>query len=147
MFIADQARLVVGFPVARARLENLARGNALACLSRAAYGGVPGVSALVSISLVDVVAHEDSVIMGVRWNAAGPGGAPFPALDANIILTADGDRATVLRLEGAYRVSPSEPGTEQDSVITATIRCFVGGLADAIVSPPAGCRGRVPPAR
>lgn len=141
MFIADEARLEVGFAVATARLENLARGGSLACVSRAAYGDVPGMSGLVSVSLVDLMAREDSVVLGVRWNAAGPGGGPFPALDANIILTADGEQATVLRLEGAYRVSPEEPDSgTPDQAAAAAIRGFVTGLAKAIACPaaPAG---------
>jgi hypothetical protein len=39
----------------------------------------------------------------LRWNAIGPGGRLFPALDANITLTAHGEQATWLRLAGAYR--------------------------------------------
>lgn len=135
MFFADEARLEVGFPVARDRLENLALGNCLASLSRAAYDSATGGSGLVSVAFVDLVVRGDSVILGVRWNAADPGGALFPALDANIILTADGER-TVLRLEGTYRTSPAEPDSvTTDQSASAAIRSFAGGLADAIVCP------------
>ncbi|HLX52033.1 MAG TPA: hypothetical protein VKS82_27215 [Streptosporangiaceae bacterium] len=141
MFIAGEARLEVDFPIATARLEDLARGSSLASVSGAAYGGVPGVSGLVSVSFLDLVVREDSVVLGVRWNAAGPGGALFPALDANIILTADGERATVLRLEGAYRAFPGElDSVTPDQMATATIRSFVAGLARAIACP-AGTAG------
>jgi hypothetical protein len=142
MFIAEEAYLAVGFPAARARLEKLAQGSGLACASRAAYGGAPEASGLVSVCVVDLVVRDDSVTLGVRWNAAGPGGALFPALDANIVLTADGGRATVLRLVGAYRAAQDAPDSPITDRVTATIRRFVGGLADAIVCP----AGRAGPA-
>ncbi|HEY2576132.1 MAG TPA: hypothetical protein VGI74_07470 [Streptosporangiaceae bacterium] len=140
MFVADEARVGVGFPVARARLEVLARSDALARVSRDAYSGAPGVSRLVSVTFVDLAVRADSVILGVRWNAAGPDGVPFPALDANITLTADGGQATVLRLEGACRLPDAAPGPQPAAVIMnraamATVHSFVGRLADAIACP------------
>jgi hypothetical protein len=140
MFIADEALLGIGFPVARARLEILARDGSLAGMSRAAYGGAPGVSGLVSVSFVDLAVRPDSVVLGVRWTAAGLCGEPFPALDANITLTADGGQATMLRLEGAYRPPQDVPGEQPDAVImdrcaAAAISGFVGRVAEAIACP------------
>lgn len=155
MFVADQAHLDIGFPVALARLENLASGSSLTGVSRDAYsaavtglmrvgplGATPGMSRLVSVSFVDLVTRDDSAVLGLRWNAAGPGGRLFPALDANIILTADGEQASLLRLEGAYRPPLGVLGARLDAAImnriaTATIRRFVSHVARAITHPAA----------
>jgi hypothetical protein len=151
MFVAHEVRLDVSFPVALACLRNLACGCSLTGASRDAYGETitslmrvgpvgttPGVSRLVSVSFVDPVTREGSAILGMRWNAAGPGGGLFPALDANIVLTADGDQTSVLRLEGAYRPPLGALGARLDAVImnriaAATIRGFTGRVADAII--------------
>jgi hypothetical protein len=97
MFVAYEVRLEVGFPVALASLRNLATGCSLTGASRDAYdetitslmrvgpvGATPGVSRLVSVSFVDPVMREGSAILGMRWNADGPGGGLFPALDAGV---------------------------------------------------------------
>jgi hypothetical protein len=39
----------------------------------------------------------------LRWEATGPGGRLFPALDADITLTPAGEHATLLGLAGCYR--------------------------------------------
>jgi hypothetical protein len=153
MFVADQARLEVGFPVALARLENLARGSSLTGASRDIYdeavtalirvgplGATRGVSRLVSVTFVDLVTRNDSAILGIRWNAVGPGGGLFPAFDANIVLTADGERASLLRLEGTYRPPLGLLGARLDMAImnrvaVATIRSFTGRVASAIAHP------------
>jgi hypothetical protein len=153
MFVADQARLEAGFPVALARLQNLARGSSLTGVSADIYGAamaglvrdvpagaIHGVSRLVSVSFVDVVTRDDSAVLGVRWNAAGPGGEPFPVLDANIILTADGEQASLLRLEGTCRPPLGPPGARLDAAImnrvaTAAIHSFVSHIAGAIAHP------------
>jgi hypothetical protein len=153
MFVADEARLEIGFPVALARIENLTRSGSLTGASADTYdetvttlirvgpmGATRGMSRLVSVSFVDIVTHGDSAILGMRWNAAGPGGGLFPALDANIILTADGAQACLLRLEGTYRPPLGALGARLDAAImnriaSATIRGFVGRVADAIAHP------------
>jgi hypothetical protein len=158
MFVAHEVRLGVGFPVALASLRNLATGCSLTGASRDAYGetitsltragpvgATPGVSRLVSVSFVDPVMREGSATLGMRWNADGPGGGLFPALDANVILTADGEQASVLRLEGAYRPPLGALGARLDAVImnriaTATIRGFIGRVADAITHQAGGTR-------
>jgi hypothetical protein len=150
MFVTREVRLDVGFPVALACLQKLARGCSLTGASRDAYGETiaslmrvgplgttPGVSRLVSVSFLDPVTRADSSVLGMRWNAVGPGGGLFPALDANIVLTADGGQASVLRLEGAYRPPLGALGARLDAVImnriaTATIRGFTDRIADAI---------------
>lgn len=126
MFVAHEVRLGVGFPVALASLRNLATGCSLTGASRDAYGetitsltragpvgATPGVSRLVSVSFVDPVMREGSATLGMRWNADGPGGGLFPALDANVILTADGEQASVLRLTARRAGRPARCGDHE----------------------------------
>lgn len=153
MFVADEVRLPVSFPVALARLVNLTHGSSLVQASEHAYGegyaglvrvgplgAAPGVSRLVAVSFVDVATQDESAVLGLRWNVTGPGGRLFPALDANITLTADGEQETWLRLAGAYRPPLGALGTRLDAVImnrvaAATMHSFVRRVAEAIVQP------------
>ena len=64
----------------------------------------------------------------------------FPALDADLTLRPAGEQATVLTLVGAYRPPLGGLGAGLDRAIlhrvaTATIRTFLGRVADAIVRP------------
>ena len=78
----------------------------------------------------------------MRWKAAGPGGALFPALDADIRLTPAGPAVTVLAVSGTYRPPLGTVGAPADRVILhriaqATIRAFTRHVGTAIVSPAA----------
>jgi hypothetical protein len=82
---------------------------------------------------------------------AGPGGALFPALDADITLAPAGVRAATLTLAGAYRPPLGAVGAMLDQAVmrrvaTATIRAFLHHVAEAIVYPAsaAGPRAGVP---
>ena len=109
VFLGAKIRLDVGFNAARARLANLARGGLLRRASHDAYdklgtglarigplGAAPGMSRLVAVRFSDMAIHEDFAIAAMRWEAIGPGGALFPALDADIKLTPAGEDATML---------------------------------------------------
>ena len=153
MFVSDDVVLEVGFAAAAARLVNLACGGALTCASEQAYAGeitslvrvgplgtAPGLSRLVRVRFRDLVTRGDSAVLTLRWEAAGPGGGLFPALDADITLTPAGDHATVLHLAGAYRPPLGPVGAGLDRAImrkvaTATTRSFVTRIADAIARP------------
>ena len=132
MFLGAEIRLDVGFNAAQARLANLARGGLLRRASHDAYdelgtglarigplGAAPGMSRLVAVRFSDMAIHEDFAIEAMRWEAIGPGGALFPALDADIKLTPAGEDATMLTVAGIYRpplgglgvASPAEPNT------------------------------------
>lgn len=152
MFVAEEIRLPVGLPTAQARLANLSLST-LCRMSQESYdetatgqlvvgplGAVPGLSRRVSVSFVDLVTRPGQAVLGMRWHAAGPGGRLFPALDANIVLTAEGTDATVLRVEGVYRPPLGALGARLDQAVlnrvaTATIRSFVARVTDAIVHP------------
>ncbi len=155
VFVADETRLAVSFPVVYARLVNLTRGSSLVSAADDAIGDgytglarvgpagpAPGVSRLVTVSFLDPVMAGETAVLGLRWTATGPGGRLFPALDANITLTADGEQATWLRLAGAYRPPLGALGVRVDAVImnrvaAATMRSFVRRVAEAIVHPAA----------
>jgi hypothetical protein len=147
MFVRDEARIPVGFAVARTRLAGLAADGLLLDASQAAYGdgatgiarvgppGVwPGLSKLVTIHVGDLAASPGSARLPLRWEATGPGSGMFPALDADIIVIPDGEHGTVLTLTGVYRPPLGMVGAMLDRAIlsrvaTATIRDFIGRLA------------------
>ena len=153
MFVGDEVRLEVGFAAARTRLANLIHGNPLKDASQEAYseaitglervgplGSAPGVSRLVEVHFRDLVDHGKRCVLTLRWEATGPGGRLFPALDADITLTPAGEHATLLTLAGAYRPPLGAVGARLDQAIlrlaaTATIRTFIGRVAAAITHP------------
>jgi hypothetical protein len=155
VFIDEQVPLEAGFGTARAGLANLARGGVLASASAKAYGegvaelvrvgplgAVPGTSKLVEVRFQDLVERDDCAGLAVRWEATGPGGGLFPALDADITVLPAGERSTVLRLSGSYRPPLRALGTALDTAILhrvarATIRGFLGRIAIVIGQPPA----------
>lgn len=159
MFVGDEVLLGVSFHAARARLADLTRGGTLLSVSQDAYGegitglvkagplgSAPGMSRLVDVLCRDPVLHEDSAVLTLRWEAIGPGGVLFPALDADLTLTPAGERATLLTLAGAYRPPLGGLGGRPDPAILqriapATIRTFLIRVADAIARP-ASAAGR-----
>jgi hypothetical protein len=153
MFVREEASLPVTFAVACTGLADLARGDWLLNASRAAYGdgatglarvgppaAWPGLSKLVTIHVGDVVTSDDAARLPLRWEATGPGSGLFPALDADIIVIADGEHATVLTLTGVYRPPLGTVGAILDRAVLsrvadATIRNFIGRLARFIERP------------
>jgi hypothetical protein len=155
MFVAQEARLAVPLSAAQPRLSNLIRSGRLVRASEEAYhdgvagvirvgpAGSPGLSRVVHARFRELVTRGEAVMLTLRWEVTGPGGGLFPALDADITLTADGDQATLLRMDGAYRPPLGAVGALLDQAIlhrvaAATIRSFVGRVADAIVNPAPG---------
>ena len=163
MFVSDDVLLEVSFAAAQARLANLARGGVLARVSEEAYGdevtglvrvgplsSAPGVSRLVQVRFRDLVTREDSAVLTLRWEAIGPGGGLFPALDADITLTPAGEQATALSLAGAYRPPLGALGAGLDRAVlrrvaTATTRRFLSRIADAIAHPAPAAAGEGEP--
>ena len=153
MFIRADVRLDLGFNTAQSRLADLARRGLLrrACddayrelgtgLARVGPLGVaPGLSKLVVVRFSDMTVQEDFAIGAMRWEATGPGGALFPALDADITLTRAADDATVLAVWGVYRPPFGGLGARLDQVIMwrvaqSTIRGFTRRIAAAITNP------------
>jgi hypothetical protein len=154
MIVSDSVRLEVSFDVAQGRLANLAQESTLLTASREAYGdgqasirvgpvgNAPGLSKLVEVRFRDLVTRGDTALLTLRWEASGPGGALFPALDADITLSPAGEDASMLRLDGAYRPPLGGFGAGLNRallhrVATATVADFIGRIADAIVHPAA----------
>lgn len=160
VFVGNEVQLDVSFDVARARLVSLIRGGNLLTASQDAYGaGVaglarvgplgpgPGVSRLVEVKFREPVAHGDSMMVAMRWEAIGPGGGLFPALDADLTLVPAGAEAAALRLAAAYRPPLGALGAQLDRVIlhrvaAATVQGFLGRVGTAITTYPAGVTGR-----
>jgi hypothetical protein len=155
VFIGAEVRLDVGFNAAQARLANLARDGLLRRASDDAYrelgsglarvgplGAAPGISKLIVVRFSDLSVHEDFAVGAMRWEAPGPGGALFPALDADIKLTRAGDESTVLAVSGVYRPPLGGLGTGLDRMVMrriaqATIRTFAHRIGAAITDPAA----------
>ena len=145
--------LGISFRSARVRLANLAQVGSLTSASERAYGdglaslvrvgpigAIPGASKLVDVRFRDLVIHDDTALLTLRWEAIGPGGGLFPALDADITLAPAGERATRVTLAGAYRPPLAGLGAGLDRAImhrvaTATIRSLLNRMVDAIAEP------------
>ena len=94
---------------------------------------------------LDPIDRDDSTTMAVRWEATGVTGRLFPALDANITLTGEGDQNTGMTLTGMYRSPLGVLGTGIDRallrhVATATIHSLMTRIGKAL-------EGRAPGAR
>jgi carbon monoxide dehydrogenase subunit G len=157
MFVAHEVVLPVDFTVAKDRLANVLQGQTLVLAARESYdhgvflmlrvgprGPVPGASRLVEVQFRDLVTHGASAVLTLRWEATGPGGALFPALDADLTLTPKGPGATRLRLDGSYRPPLGSLGERLDRMIlhrvaAATIDSFVARIAEAIGAGGADC--------
>lgn len=153
VFINDEVVLEVGFEAARAGLAKLALDDGLTSASEDAYtegvtelirvgplGSIPGTSKLVKVRFQNLVTSDDQAGLAVRWEAIGPGGSLFPALDADITVMPAGERTALLRLVGSYRPPLGALGTALDVAImhrvaAATIREFLNRLAAAIAEP------------
>jgi len=153
MFIGAEVRLALAYNAAQVRLVNLARGRLLRRASDEAYrdlgsglarigplGAAPAISKLVMVRFSDVAVHEDWAVGAMRWEATGPGGALFPALDADIKLTQAAEDATMLAVSGVYRPPLGTLGARLDlaalhRIAQATIRTFTHRIGTAITDP------------
>jgi hypothetical protein len=150
MFVGDEVVLDVGFAAARERLLQLAAGGVLTGPSQDAYDrgtsglarvGVAGLSKLVRVQVRELAWTDRSAGLAIRWEATGPAGGLFPVLDADIRLTPDGARATVLTMAGTYRSPLGPVGKALDRallhrVASATIREFIAQVAARITDRP-----------
>jgi hypothetical protein len=138
-----------------------ARGGPLTRISEGAYGdgltglvwvgplgAAPGVSQLVEVHFRDVATRGEPPVLALRWEATGPDGRLFPALDADISLTPAGEHATRLSLAGVYRPPLAALGAGLDravfhKVADATVRSLLARVADVLARPrsrPTLCR-------
>src|SRR5262245_45759202 len=131
VFVGDYVLLDVGFPAARHKLGRLARDGVLLSAAEYAYGAgitglvetvgpAAGMSRLAGVRAEDIAEAPDGARLWLRWEAIGPDGAVYPALDAALTLTPAGDAATLLALAGVYRL----PGQTEAGLDPAIVRCF-----------------------
>jgi hypothetical protein len=146
MFVADEILVDASFSDAQARLANLAHGDSLTSASKRAYGdglaglmraGPPGTSELAEVFSRDLVSHDAAAVLTLRWQATGPGGRLFPALDADITLTPAGEHGTRLSLAGACRSPLAAPGAGLDKATfhqaaATTIRSFLDRVGEIL---------------
>ncbi len=155
MFVSDERVLPVSFATASSRLAELARGGLLDGVSERVYhdgveyllrvgpaGAVPGASRLVRVRFADPVFRDDAMTVALRWEATGVTGGLFPALDADIRLTHDGEHGTRVTLTGSYRPPLGTLGAGLDrlvlrTVATATISSLLARIAATLAGAPA----------
>jgi hypothetical protein len=153
MFVQHETTLPVPFATATARLQNVVHGTVIVAASQQSYGesvtgvlrvgplgSARGVSRLVEVRMRDLVIRGDTAVLTLRWEASGPGGGLFPALDADLTLSAAGAEATTLRLDGSYRPPLGGFGERLDRTILhrlaqATMESFVSRIGQAITEP------------
>ena len=129
MFVAAKVLLNLSFPAAAPRFANLARGGLLTPMSERAYDdgltglvriGPPGVapgSKLVEVHYLEVATCGESAAFALRWEATGPGGRLFPALDADISLTPAREHSISLSVAGVYRPPLAALGAGLDKAV------------------------------
>ena len=79
----------------------------------------------------------ESAALALRWEATGPGGRLFPALDADIWLAPAGEHSARLSLAGVYRPPLAAMGAGLDKAILhrvadATVRSLLARVADVL---------------
>ena len=154
MFVAGEVLLDLSFPAAAARLASLARGGSLTRASQEAYddgltglvrvGPLPaaaGMSKLAGVHVLDVATRGESAVLALRWEATGPGGRLFPALDADMSLTPAGQHSTRLSLAGAYRPPLAALGAGLDRAVVhevadVMVQSLLARVADVLTRPP-----------
>lgn len=150
-FVGDQVLLDVSFDAARRQLRRFAVDGVLLGASEYAYGAAmtglaeeagpaAALSRLAGVEPGDVVNMRDCARLPLRWQAIGPGGALFPALDADLTLTPAGAQTTVLTLAGVYRLPRRQAPAGLDPAIVrcvaaVAIRTFIARLACALTHP------------
>lgn len=149
MFVRDEIVVALPLGVAVARLANLRSSGIFSAASGTAWdtgvaqisvGPSPLISRLVAVRFGELAARADSAHLAFRWEVSGPGASLFPALDADITLTAAGPERTLLKLDGAYRPPLGSLGAGLDRallhhVAAVTIRAFLSRISAVITDP------------
>lgn len=156
MFIAHRLIVDSGYAAARARLARFVDTGGLAVVAQDSYegvitrvirvgpaGDVPGVSKLVQVRFVGPVERGGATTIWLHWEAVGAAGCLFPALDADLTLTAKGHEQAQLRLHGYYRPPLGLLGACLDravmqNVASATVRALLHRVAGALAEPRQG---------
>lgn len=150
VFTADEISVDVSFDAARCRLEQLAQDGVLLGAAEYAYGAgitglvetvgpAAGMSRLAGVRAEGIAEAADGARLWLRWEAIGPDGGVYPALDAALTLTPAGETTTLLALAGVYRL----PGRTEAGLDPAIVRCsaavairiFIARLACTLMHP------------
>jgi hypothetical protein len=150
VFAADEILVAVHFAAARCRLGRLAGDGVLLGAAEYAYGAgitglvetvgpAAGMSRLAGVRAEDIAETPGRARLWLRWEAIGPDGAVYPALDAALTLIPAGETTTLLALEGVYRL----PGQAEAGLDPAIVQCFaavavrsfIAWLACALMQP------------
>ncbi len=153
MFVTQDAELAMPFGTASLRLANMIRSGSLADASSAAYqgeqeamlrvgpaGDFPATTRLVRVRFLEPVYSDDSLHIGMRWEATGATAGLFPVLDADITVTSSGEHSSTLTIAGVYRPPLGRLGAGLDKaglnrIATATIRRLLQQLAETAMHP------------
>jgi len=151
MFASHEVIAGVSYDEALRRLADLIHAAGLDTASQAAYrdglthairvGPAASVTRSVQVRFREVVIHDGSAVLTLRWEATGPGARMLPVLDADITICPANGNATTLRMVGVYRPPLGSLGARLDRIIlsrvaTATIRSFVTRVASDLTSLP-----------
>ncbi|MGO9162828.1 MAG: hypothetical protein ACLP7J_19400 [Streptosporangiaceae bacterium] len=159
MFTEAEVTLDIGYGEARQVLARLADSEVLTRVCETAYGeGItvlaggagPAAEARLSGVRAQLIAGDSWGYLTLRWEAMGPDGRLFPAVDADLTLTRAGDHASVLTVFAAYRLPPAGPrpdGVLVGCAAAVTIRGFLARTASIMRHPamrgaPASARAR-----
>jgi hypothetical protein len=152
MFTSGQQVIDVPLGIARSRLANLIHDGWLTGASAEVYehsaddllrvgpfGEARSPSRLVRVQFTDPSYRDDAMRVGLRWEALGVTGGLFPALDADISLTAQGERGTLVGLTGTYRPPLGPLGAGLDRLVlrkvaTATVTAFLSEVSGALAA-------------
>jgi len=150
VFAADEILVAVHFDAARCRLRRLAGDGVLLGAAEYAYGSgitglvemvgaAAGMSRLAGVRTEDIAEKPDRARLWLRWEATGPEGTVYPALDAALTLTPAGETTTLLALAGVYRpTGQAEAGLDPAIVrcfAAVAVRSFIAWLACALMHP------------
>jgi hypothetical protein len=154
MFSSHEMLIDAPYDTSSVRLLHLINRGALGGISETAYhrgsgmlirvgpfGGVPGLSKLVSARFLDPVCGSGSMTVSLRWEATGMGGDLFPVFDGDLHLTGEAETQSRLRLVGSYRPPLGRTGVKLDRAVMgrvadATVRSVVDAVASVIAVPP-----------
>jgi len=147
MFAGDEVVLDLSYATACAGLSEFARSDLLVAAAQCAYAEgaaclqavipSPGPSRMAELRVLPRAGTAGMSGLVIRWEAIGPRGELFAALDADLGLAPAGGQATVLTLAAAYRTPPGTTGAEVNRVLTrraaaTAVRSFARRIAEGI---------------
>jgi hypothetical protein len=151
MFINANLELPIPATTASDRLYPALRGDRLNALSDEAYqeglvvltrvgpfGDLPGLSKTVRLEMLEPHRDGDVLRVPLRWVATGRAGQLFPALDADLDITAIDQHRCVLSINAVYTPPLGGIGAGIDELMLhraarATIRSLLRGLGHALL--------------